>query len=298
MPQEIQRQLKQFFPTAIMSLDAVSEALVDGDVLVKPEDILRYVQTALLDEKVLEIEHDGLPTTYFTRMKDWVPPQEESLEETVESEEDDESYSEGDYLIDMTHFFILPVEPGMGNLRLRNSKAICMRMSTSSFDVEFGTTFIQQETIDGLAVLRLAFPSIARLVHTTKEYRAKVPESMPFTVVLERNDEAFSVEPVNISISGMSLSMEKQQQRLLGEGDIVALKLFIEDKEVAYLSCSVRHLARIRKNTGVQYLCGINFDLGSRANARAVESTVAAVQRAHLKELSEKSDASGIKLVM
>lgn len=297
MSQEIQRQLKQFFPTAIMSLDAVSEALVDGDILVKPKEILRYVQTALLDDKVLEVEHDGLPSKYFTRMKDWIPPVSETQAEG-EGEEGEDEYKEGDYLLAMEHIFTLPVEPGMGNLRLRNSKAICMRMSTSSFDVEFGTTFIQQDVIDNLAVLKLAFPSIVRLVHTTKEYRAKVPESMLFTAVLEHNDHEIPVEPVNISISGMSISLDKQQQRLFQEGDVMGLKLFIEEKEAAYLSCSVRHLAKIRKNTGVQYLCGISFDLGSRANTRAIESTVAAVQRAHLKELSDKSNASGIKLVM
>ncbi len=144
----------------------------------------------------------------------------------------------------------------------------------------------------------MSFPAIARVVHTTKEYKAKVPETMRFTVLLDHNGQEREVQPVNISIGGISLSLDKKLQRELQTGDVMPLRLLIDEKEVANVAGSVRHLARIRKDMGVQHLCGISFDQGSKAAARAIESTVAAVQRAHLKELAEKSDASGIKLVV
>lgn len=294
--EEIQKQLKHYFPRTIMSLNAVSEALVDGDVLVKPDEILRYLQSALLDDKTLEVEHDGLATTYFTRMIDDAPPEPE-LEEGEEQPEQEE-YNEGDFLLKQTHVLTLPVEPGIGNMRLKKSKTIVLRMSTSSFDVEFGTNFESQVNAGGIAVLRMAFPPIARLVHITRENRSKVIDGMAFKAVIELNGEEVSVRPVNISISGMSLSLDKHHQRLIKESDVLPLTLSIDDEEVASLATTVRHLARIRKNTGVEYLCGVDFDMGSRASARAIESTVAAVQRAHLKELADKSDASGIKLVL
>jgi hypothetical protein len=41
----------------------------------------------------------------------------------------------------------------------------------------------------------------------------------------------------------------------------------------------------------------VEFDLITPTLAAVIETTVASVQRAHLKDLAEKSDASGIKLI-
>ena len=57
------------------------------------------------------------------------------------------------------------------------------------------------------------------------------------------------------------------------------------------------HISRVRKKGGIEYVCGVEFDLKTRTLATAIESIVASVQRAHLKDLAEKSDASGIDLI-
>ena len=63
------------------------------------------------------------------------------------------------------------------------------------------------------------------------------------------------------------------------------------------LDGTVRHLSKVRKKGGIEYVCGVEFDLATRTLAAVVESLVASVQRAHLKDLAEKSDASGINLI-
>ncbi len=317
MPERIQRLFKEFFPTVEMSSEEFEEALDDGHILTEKEAILRYVQAALLDGKVLEVRHDGLPGKYFTRLKDWEPTegddesegaeegeaQEIDLAEADSSEGEGEEkekadYMEGDYLLTMTHVFAFPVEPPIGNMLLRDSKVICIRMSISSFYVEFGTTFLKQENVGGAVAHKLAFPSIARMVRTDKVYRAKVTDSMPFTVVLEIGKEEIPVEPVNISIKGITIAIEKEQQELFVEGETMNLHFSIEGENLAPVSSFVRQSMKIRNKTGVQHLCELEFHLRNLTETGIVESTVAKVQRVHLKELAEKSDVFGVDLVM
>ncbi len=317
MSERVQRLLKEFFPAVEMSLEEIEAALADGHIITEKGEILRYVQAALLDDKVLEVKYDGLPGKYFTRLKDWTPPEggEESGEIVEDAgqegapsqgdsstsggaEQEQEGYKEGDYLLTMTHIFAFPVEPPIGNMLLRDSKAISIRMSISASYVEFGTTYLQQETVGGAVAHKLAFPPVVRIVKTDKVYRAKVVESMPFTVVLEMEKEELSAEPVNISVKGITIAVEKEQLGLFAEGDTVKLHFSIEGEDLAPVSCFFRQSMRIRNSQGVQHLCELEFHLRSLAETGIVESTVAKVQRVHLKELAEKSDAFGVNIVM
>jgi hypothetical protein len=63
------------------------------------------------------------------------------------------------------------------------------------------------------------------------------------------------------------------------------------------LNGTVKQLSKVRKKAGIEYICWMEFDLATRTLATVIESTVASVQRAHLKDLAEKSDASGIHLI-
>ncbi len=306
MSKIVYRQIKEFFPAAEMSLKEVEDALADGHILVEKEDILRYVQAALLDEKVLEIRHDGLPTKYFTRLADWVPPKDEVKEssdkeaavETADGGEEQKNYKEGDYLLEMTHLFSFPVEPDIGNIQLQDSTSICIKMSISGFALEFGTTFLQQETVGANPVLKLAFPSIARMIRSSKVYRAKVTESVAFTAVLKVGKKKIPAVPVNISVKGITVAIEKEQNELFIEGDTVNICFFLEEKEVGSVSSFFRQSMKIRNERGLQHLCELEFHLCNLAETSVVESLVAKVQRVHLKELAEKSDVFGVNLVM
>jgi c-di-GMP-binding flagellar brake protein YcgR len=165
--------------------------------------------------------------------------------------------------------------------------------------VELATTFSELATVGDLPVLKLAYPTLARKVYNAREFRAKVPESLNFVVSIELDENVSELEttPVNISIKGMAFSVSKEEQKMFTLGETHTLKLYVNDELQAVLNGTVRHLSKVRKKGGIEHVCGVEFDLATRTIAAVVESLVASVQRAHLKELAEKSDASGIDLI-
>lgn len=287
MTDDIKKRLYQFFPGQTFPASELELALEKGDILTTKEAILPFLQTALFDEKVLEIELDSLPRTYFSRLKDDLP-------DVTEDE-----YNQGDYLTVMSHIFTLPLEPGLGNLHLRHSRSIVLRMFTNTYAVELATTFEELATVGDLPVLKLAYPTLARKVYNAREFRAKVPESLNFVVTIELDEDASELEtvPVDISIKGMAFSVSKDEQKMFTMGRTLTLKLYVKDELQVMLDGTVRHLSKVRKKGGIEYVCGVEFDLATRTLAAVVESLVASVQRAHLKDLAEKSDASGINLI-
>ncbi len=297
MTDDIKNRLHQFFPGESFTAEDLDLALEKGDILTTKEEILPFLQTALFDEKVLEIVLDSQPRIYFSRLKDDLPDVTEEEEDAVLPKED--GYNQGDYLTLMSHIVTLPLEPGLGNLHLRHSRCIVLRMFTNTYAVELATTFEELATIGDLPVLRLAFPTLARKIYNAREFRAKVPESLDFVVNIELDEDGSELEtmPVDISIKGMAFAMGKDEQKMFSMETTHALKLYVKDELQAVLNGTVRHLSRVRKKGGIEYVCGVEFDLATRTLAAVVESLVASVQRAHLKDLAEKSDASGIDLI-
>ncbi|KJR97234.1 MAG: hypothetical protein VR65_06400 [Desulfobulbaceae bacterium BRH_c16a] len=298
MTEEIKRQLQHFFPGEIFSDEILETALNNGEIITDKEKILPYLQTALFDEKVLEVELDGMPRVYFSRLKDDLP-------DLIEDEVDGEAvfvqpdYEQGEYLTDLSHIVTLPLEPGLGNLHLRHSRFIVIRMFTSTFAVEMGSSFEELAKVQDIPVLRLAFPVLARLVRNAREFRAKVPENLNFVMSIAADEESpdLVAAPVDISVKGMSFSVSKDNQKMFKINDPYLTKLYLDDELRASIGGTVKHLSRIRKKSGIEYVCGVEFDLQTRTMAAVIESIVATVQRAHLKELAEKSELSGIDLI-
>jgi hypothetical protein len=298
MIDDIQRKLQLFFPGEQFSAKAVEEDLANGVIVSGKEAVLPYLQSALLDEKVIEMQLDGMPMVYFSRLKDDIP-------DPVEVEMDGKSVlaqpasEEGEYLLAMSHLVTLPIEPGLGNLHLRYSRFIILRMFTSNFAVEMVTTFEDLAQVQDIPVLRLAFPELARIVHNAREFRAKVPDSMNFMISIGMDDESPEMEtrPVNISIRGLTFAVKKKEQKLFKINTIYSLKLFIDDELLIRIDGTIRHLSKIRKRLGIEYTCGMEFDFRTKTQNAVIESIVALVQRVHLKELAEKSDATGINLI-
>ncbi len=297
MIDDIKKQLHQFYPGQAFSDSEVETGLENGDILTQKEQILPFLQTALFDDKVLEVELDSMPRIYFSRLKDDFS---EYIDEEEDTEfQDEQDYQQGEYLTLMSHIVILPIEPGLGNLHLRYSRCIILRMFTNTYAVELAATFEELITVGGLPVIRLSFPTLARKVHNAREFRAKVPESLDFVVSVGIEEElpALAMTPVDIGIKGMAFAASKAEQKLFIPGTTHSLKLYVKDELLAVLNGTVRHLSKVRKKGGIEYICGIEFDLETRTLATVIESTVASVQRAHLKELAEKSNTSGIDLI-
>ncbi len=294
----VQKRLSYFFPDMVYTRESVEESLEDGDIFIKSTDILPFLQSAFFDEKAVEVELDGMSRVYFSRVYDDVP-------DLVPTEVDDEivmtepNYKAGSYLKNMTHVISLPLEPGIGNLNIRNTRRILLRMFTTSYAVELGTSFQDITEVRGLPVLRLAYPVIGRLVRGAREFRAKVPGKLDMKVLVvgKRKQDSVTSRIVDISVSGMSFSIKKNQQDFFKIDQNRTLEFIIDGMMVVRLNGSIRHVSKIRGKKGTEYICGVKFDLVTRALASKIEGIVATVQRAHLKELYEKSVASGLDLI-
>ncbi len=297
--QRVQRRLNTFFPEEIFTAAMLEEALDNGDIFFQPLAMLPYLQTVLMDEKILEVELDGLTRVYFSRLYDDLPPLQE-IDEQGSTTVIEPDYTPGEYLKRMSHLICLPLEPGIGNLFIRHSKRVLIRFFTTTYAVEIGTFFQELTEVRGLPVLRLAYPAIGRIVRGAREFRAKVPESLKLIVLImgKRKHGTIRTKVVDISASGMAFAITKEQQELFRMDETRTLEFVHQDMMLVRLNGKVRHLSKVRGKKGTEFICGIQFDLATRAIAAKIESIVAMVQRAHLKELSDMSEESGLKLII
>ncbi len=291
------KRLSFFFTDEIYTKTGVQEELITGDIFYRPNDVLPFLQTALLDEKILEVELDGMTRVYFSRLHDH-PPElvEEESEEGITCLEPE--YKAGEYLKEMSHIISLPLEPGIGNLQIRHSRHIVLRFFMTNYAVEMGCFFQDMDLVRKLPVLRLSFPSIGRVVRGAREFRAKVPKNFDLKIIIvgKRRHGTITTRVVNISASGVSFSIKKDEQNLFKVDETRTFEFMQEGMLLVRLSGIVRHVSKIRGRKGTEYVCGMKFDLITRTVAGKVEAIVAAVQRAHLKEISNLSDESGLNL--
>jgi PilZ domain len=295
MNADIHSLLQQLFGESPPPPEEVEAAITRGEILVEGNLILPYLQTALLDEKVVEVQLDGLPSVYFSRLKD----HPEAVAESVEGEEASDS-REGCYLEALSHLIALPLEPGLGNLHLRNSHSVLLRMFTNKLAVEMTSSFVELTSVEEIPVLRLAYPRVARLVANAREYRAKVSDALNIVLVVTLDDEdgtEIEARPVDVSIRGLSLSVGKKDQRLFTLYQPYSLKLFVDDELLIRIDATVRHLSRLRKRNSIEYVCGFEYEFRNKTQTAVIESIVALVQRAHLKELATKAEVSGFTLI-
>lgn len=294
LTKRILERLQLFFSDTVYSLDILEEELYTGNIYYKPLDILPFLQTAYIDEKFVEVELNGITQVYFSRIHDHPPEQveEEDADET-------ETYNPGDYLKDMSHLIMLPLEPGMGNYSIRYSNRVLLRFFTSSYAVELGTFYHDQETILDLPVLRLDYPSIARIVRGSREFRAKVPKKMDIKLMIigKRRQKTVITKLLNVSVSGFAFAIQKEQQKDFIIDEKRSMEIIINDMMELRINGTIRHISKIRGKKGTEFHCGVQADLPTRAVAARLEEIVATVQRAHLRELSELSSNSGIDLL-
>lgn len=292
-----QKRLELFFKDQVFSPEFVAEGLESSDIFTKPSVILPFVQTALLDEKVIEVEMDGMTRIYFSRVYDnpvFIENEEDKNAEPIISPD----YKPGDYLQNLSYVIILPIEPGIGNLHIRHSKSIVLRQFMTSYAVELGCFFQEMATVGNLPVLRLGFPVIGRIVRGAREYRAKVPvkHNLQIMIIGKRKQATMTTKVVDISAKGCSFSIKKEEQSLFAPDEVRTFEFIHEGMLIVRLTGKIRHVSKIRGKKGTEFICGLQFDLVTRAVAAQVEGIVATVQRAHLKELSDLSEESGLSL--
>jgi len=295
LSKRIVKRLSLFFSDTSYTLESLEEELDNGNVHYKPKDILPFLQTALMDEKFVEIELNGITQTYFSRIHDH-PPEKSTDDDEVENKSD---YAAGDYLKNMSHLILLPLEPGMGNYSIRYANTVLLRFFTASYAVELGTFYQAQETVEGLPVLRLDYPVIARIVRGLREFRAKVPKKMDIKLMIigKRRQKTITTQLLNVSVSGFAFAIRKEQQNDFIIDETRSMEIVINDMMELRINGTIRHISKIRGKKGTEYHVGVKADLPTRAIAAKLEEIVATAQRAHLRELADLSDVSGIELI-
>lgn len=296
---QIRYLLKDFFTEKPYSTDELNEAIDNKEIFVNPTEILPYLQSALLDDQMVEVEVDNLTRVYFSRLQDDTPDLE-PIEEDGEITYVEPEYVPADYLKELDYLNSWPLEPGLGNLAARHSQKILFRLFTSSYAIELGTYFRELTEVRGTPCLRFDFPVIGRIVRGARAYRAKVPEefSLLATIIDNRTNASLHSEVVDISAQGMVFKIAKNERHLVPEAENRMVSLECNDDNVVSVSVNIKHLSKVRSKEGTNHLCGVKFDLETRTIASEIESIVAKVQRAHLKKLSELSEESGLSLII
>lgn len=292
-------RLNLFFSDIVYTQSMLEEELDSRNIFYKPADVLPFLQTALMDEKFVEVEMNGITQVYFTKIHDHPPEKQEEEDEDLDPSKKKQEYNQGDYLKNMSHLIVLPLEPGMGNYSIRYSETVLLRFFTSSYAVELGTFYHNQEIVEGIPVLRLDYPVIGRIVRGSREFRAKVPSKMDIKLMIigKRKQKTVTTRLLNISVSGFAFAIKKEQQSDFVVDDQRAMEIIINDVMELRVQGTIRHISKIRGKKGTEFLCGVKADLVTRALAARLEEIVAAVQRAHLRELAQLSTESGIKLL-
>jgi c-di-GMP-binding flagellar brake protein YcgR len=294
---KILHHLKTFFPQAKYQEDDVDKGIEEGVILNDKAFIANILKGTLHDESLVEVELNNLTRVFFCRVLDHPPEAKESASEEESTEPD---YAKGSYLNESDYVVITPLEPSIGNFLIspfhRANTRIVLRTITSRRGYEFGCYFDSKIQVGGIPVLQISFPTIARKIEHAREFRAKVPKTMEFNVLvkLKERDKRFSTFPLDISAHGMVLIDPMGIYTDLKVAESIYMELQVPGQPIVIIEATIKHVTRMRTSEGSQYCFGIQFDLTTRALASSIEGLVALVQRTHLRELSDIAKEFGV----
>lgn len=298
-PKETLNLINTFFHQDEYRENTIEKGIDEGVIITEKSFIANILKGTLHDENIVEVELNKLTRVYFCRILDNPPEKKEN-----EAEENGTSvqpvYTKGSYLNNYECVIATPLEPGIGNFLVcpaQHLKAkMLLRIITSRQGYEFGCFFDAKIQVGGIPVLQLTFPAIAMKIPNAREFRAKIPKTMPFTVFVEmkgRNNH-FTTFPLDISAHGMVLIDPMGKHTDLKVNEQLSLNLQIAEQESVLIDANIKHITKLRDNKGTQYCFGVQFDLATRALASSIEGLVASVQRVHLRELLDIADQFGI----
>ena len=287
-----------FFPGDSYHSEDFDAAVDSGDIIIDPGKIVNLLQSALHDEAIIEVELDELTRIFFCRILDHTPELEEVETDGVVMLVEPE-YTKAEYLGEQDHVVITPLEPSIGNFLISTVHRVLLRILSSKCAFELGCFFVQKIRVRGMPVLQCSFPKVVRQVKGARAYRAKIPKEMELLVHVKRQGkrEPFATCPIDISVEGMLLVDPSGKYTTLQEEEKIRLELYWPKGRSLKVSARIIHVSQLRDKEGIQYCCGIQFDLATRSLARNIELLVAGVQRRRLRELSDISDEFGVDFV-
>lgn len=299
-------QLKKFFPAILLNTEEFKQKITDKTIISDSRDILPYLQSALFDEKIVEMHLDNSQEVYLATLRDFPPsdePQKADSEEDDGEDEGERAYRFGDYLKSCQNIVSLPVEPGIGNINLRRSSRVTLRLYTTSKTVELGACFDSLVDVGGVPLLSLSFPTIGRVYEEDREFRARVPKTfkLRLQVPATRKRAKFEAVVKDISPSGLGFIVPRELVKTFVLGDKVRGVLSLNEggkRSQLNVLGDVRHITRMRVEGGREYTCGLFLYVNTTTDSSQIEKLVAQAQRAHMREIMTKSDAFGVQLMI
>ncbi len=296
-----QSMIHDLFPGRFPSVQTIKELFEGGNCLVLRNDHLPYLQTAFFGEQICELEIVGLTRVYFCKIWDHLPELQEDVDEEGNVSLVEPDYLPGDYLKKTSHLILSPLEPGIGNYHILDSRRIILRTfsSTGTTGIEFGISFVGRIHVRDRICLHFSFPNIAVISSGVRSFRATVSGKFKVEVQIPiiKKEEPYLATMHNISTKGMAFLVEKNHQEHLRIGRKFEIEILAPKHKPIKVVCDIRHISKVRDKKIIQYRCGVRFDLTSRSLANDIERLMTKVQRIHLKELSEKSFDAGFDFI-
>ncbi|MGL1932402.1 MAG: PilZ domain-containing protein [Desulfotalea sp.] len=287
-PETIYKQMKRFFPDEVFTKELVKEKVDEEDIFTSNTVILPYLQSALLAEKIVEFKIDNTPRVFFTRFNEMPYPDDDEVKRRP-----------GQYLEEFQSVITLPIEPGIGNMMIRKSLKVVIRIFTSLYAVELGAEFKSVIFGEEGNLLEFSYPTIGRIVRNAREFRAKVPKKMNLRLAIRqvRNSEKINCEVADVSAKGMGVILPRACRKMLEIEEAITAEVTLNGEMLFSVSCRVRHLSKMRSDNEVQFTCGLQLDLASNEQLKAVEGLLAKVQRIYLQDLANQSLRHGVSIL-
>lgn len=293
--------LAEYFPQARVVEENSSLTLADGgSLLFRDVQIIPYLQTAFFEEHLVEVQVVNTTRVFSTVIVDQLPPWEEKIE-NGELRLVTPEYETGSYLKKGDYFLLAPLTPAIGNVTVRQSHQLIVRFFFGTTAIELGCCFESPDEVRAQPVLRVGFPRIGRINRGFRSYRVKVVSSVDAKVVLE--GEKFDYLPerscqiVDISARGLGFALQKNTIPL-SIGEEITFRVKVAGLNELQVKGAVRRFESVRGSHGADIICGVQYDLESRALAAELEKVAAAVQRFQLRELAEKTaNLSGVTII-
>lgn len=298
-----EQDLRCFFPRMrIEGNGNQRRGIEDGalyELLIGKEKSLPFLQTLFFEERLIETQVDQGTRQFFATLWDH-PPEFKDQEENSQTVFGEPEYQEGMYLQELDHLLLSPLEPVAGNIKVRSSRTVLFCFYTGTNAVELGTRFLRADTLRGASVLLFEYPQVGRIIRGNRPFRAKVPESVEMVGYLYfRGQEKMAMECGIMDISSHGLALENDN--LIDQfaiGDKVTLNISSSFDTSLTVNAHIRHFAKIRTKKGNTDICGLQFDLETRALAVLIEQLYARVQRVFIRSLNERTAGQDIHLTL
>lgn len=267
--------------------------------------IQRHLQTTLLEEEVVELQLHDRSRTFFTRLIDKLPPLEEFTDEDGSIILQEPEYPEGSYLQQRETVLVAPMEPVSGNILIRRSQQVFLRIPIGTNSLECESRFLGIQTVRDAPFIALAFPLSGLELSQRRYYRAKTMTKLLSQVIVTLpNNESASCPLIDIGINGLAfekaLAVNPFAPRHACHHPIRRTQLAGLNLPDSKLFAVVRNHITCRKTKECQIVssrCGVQLSVEDMSVARQLERVVAEIQREHLRILRERADEAGIDLM-